>query len=712
MNQERIVFFLVYRPEQVTSRRPLPRQRKPVSNAYIDLAPLAHQDISGLAARQLPGAISRLTLDLIQQQSKGNPLFIEEFIALLRDEKLLVQDGKGMWSLSQGLFDRLKVAGCIEIVDAEWALKPDAPLADAGLDLSDDLHRLVLSRLDHLPVEDKWILQIASVIGFTFELNLLQACVSDDLSNAQLVSRLENLSALDLLDPNPPGFSFHHPVTQEAVYQGLTDADRRRLHEGAGKAYETLHPGLVETIAYHYGYCAVYDLQNRQTKARDLRPKALHYLELAAARHEARSAYQNALHSAEQALSLYQDDQNLLGQVRCLTLLGLVARRMSRYEDARSYYEQALSLLREVKPEPVNELCKIFNGLGIVFRETSQYPQAEGAIKKALEIAQAGNQLPAQAEALNNLGGTLSYQQLYADALAYHDVALEIRRRIGDRNGEGVSLYNKSLCLAEKGELSRSVEFLQSAFRIQEETGNHWEQANILNGLGIVWQDLGRLAEAQSALERSAKLSQTLGDPAGVCYAMSNLGALQRKQGLVEQAQATLGAGLDLSRRLRDPSLEAYYWSQFSLLWLQRKRYEPGLEAAKKAVKIRRRIGERILTADDLATLGLVFLALERPAEALEPARQAIKLLKKCCGEGPETPPRDYWACYRVFRANQRAMEARAALLSAYDLLMQRAEQITDPEARAYYLDQPDHRQIVADYFVLNPSEPPGLRAV
>ena len=73
--------------------------------------------------------------------------------------------------------------------------------------------------------------------------------------------------------------------------------------------------------------------------------------------------------------------------------------------------------------------------------------------------------------------------------------------------------------------------------------------------------------------------------------------------------------------------------------------------------------------------------------------------LDKCSGEGPDFPHRDYFICYQVLTMAGQEEIARAALQSAYNLVIARADKITDPDLRRSFLERvPVNREIVQEY--------------
>ena len=77
----------------------------------------------------------------------------------------------------------------------------------------------------------------------------------------------------------------------------------------------------------------------------------------------------------------------------------------------------------------------------------------------------------------------------------------------------------------------------------------------------------------------------------------------------------------------------------------------------------------------------------------------ALAILEDCGGEGPESPQHDYFACYRVLAATGQGEDARAALQSAYNMVMARADKITDSALRQSFLEQVElNHEIVQEY--------------
>ncbi len=117
------------------------------------------------------------------------------------------------------------------------------------------------------------------------------------------------------------------------------------------------------------------------------------------------------------------------------------------------------------------------------------------------------------------------------------------------------------------------------------------------------------------------------------------------------------------------------------------------------ALSIRRDLDLRVWATADLTTLASACLDLGDMAKALDYAHQALAILDECGGQGPEYPQRDYFVCYQVLAADGQVEASRAALASAYRLIMTQAGKINDPALRQSFLKKVEiNRQIVEEY--------------
>jgi predicted ATPase len=212
----------------------------------IDLDRLASAATEELATRLLPEGVDAATRRTLAEVSEGNPLFLEELIARLRETGALAPEHQA-WTLTV----------------------PRNVLPPA-------LEGLLVARVDYLPTEVRGIAQAAAILGREFTRPALERMVGDDTDLDSALDVLVRGGVVTERGRFPaPAYEFRHGLIQEAVLSTLTDSRRAELHLAAARALEAGDEADVEAsfeaLAHHYA------------RANDL-PKALAYLERGAER--------------------------------------------------------------------------------------------------------------------------------------------------------------------------------------------------------------------------------------------------------------------------------------------------------------------------------------------------------------------------------------------------------------------------------------------
>jgi class 3 adenylate cyclase/tetratricopeptide (TPR) repeat protein len=208
----------------LTLARPELRERRP-SWQPLPLAPLLPQAIATILEGLAPGISDDLVADIVGR-ADGIPLYAVEFIRMLQDRGVLVQDGA-----------RYVVAGDVR-----------------ELDIPETLHALVASRLDGLASDQRSLLQDASVLGHSFP--AAGAAALSGRPEHEVVQILEALVAKQMLarddDPRSPErgqYVFLQELVRSVAYGTLSRRARKGRHVAAARHLEQTWPGEVADIA-------------------------------------------------------------------------------------------------------------------------------------------------------------------------------------------------------------------------------------------------------------------------------------------------------------------------------------------------------------------------------------------------------------------------------------------------------------------------------
>jgi DNA-binding CsgD family transcriptional regulator len=171
-------------------------------------------------------------------------------------------------------------------------------------------------RLDRLSEECRRLLVVASVLGRTFDYELLRNLAG--LADEDLIEVLEQAEAAQLLvsDINAK-LTFAHELIRQTLFAGQTALRRQRLHLRAAQAIETVYGGALES---HFAELAGhYRLAGSATN-----PDAtLDYSERAAEASAAVYAWEEAISHYQWALQALETSGRQEDSRRCDLLLGL-----------------------------------------------------------------------------------------------------------------------------------------------------------------------------------------------------------------------------------------------------------------------------------------------------------------------------------------------------------------------------------------------------
>jgi len=228
----------------------------------------------------------------VHRQTEGNPLFVQEVIRYLAEDRLISRKEGG------------------------WRPTKDTPLE---MSIPEGLRDVIGKRLSLLSPECNQVLAVASVIGREFALETVKAVagISEDvfvnaLKEAVRLSVLEERSQRGLVR-----YRFTHAFFRQTLYEEMVAPQRLRLHQRVARSLETLYAKRLNEhaaeLAEHFSH---------STDPADL-AKAVFYSEMGAKKATDVYAYGEVVRLLEQATKVQEalnpDDK----EKRCDLLLAL-----------------------------------------------------------------------------------------------------------------------------------------------------------------------------------------------------------------------------------------------------------------------------------------------------------------------------------------------------------------------------------------------------
>ena len=267
-----------------------------------------------LGVQQLPESVGKF----IRDRAEGHPFFAEEIGYALRD----------------GGFLRIKDGEC-ELADAQNLELTNLPGTVEGI---------ITSRIDRLQPAEQLTLKVASVIGRTFAVSLLDGVFPPGPAREQLANHLTVLRNLDLTPlesaQSTELYWFKHIVTQQVAYGLMLGEQRQQLHRNIASWYEQEHP---QALTQYHGLLAHHWSQA------EVPGKAIEYLELAAANACAANANTEALRLLDELDRRVAHESGELNspikRAQRARLRGVANHSLGRLEPAKLAFRDAMTAL-------------------------------------------------------------------------------------------------------------------------------------------------------------------------------------------------------------------------------------------------------------------------------------------------------------------------------------------------------------------------------
>jgi tetratricopeptide (TPR) repeat protein/DNA-binding PadR family transcriptional regulator len=576
------------------------------SRFAVDLSPFGREETATLVRRLLTGANPPESfLDALYEHTGGNPLFVTETVARLRE------------------------TGAIDpTVDLY-------PTAAAELPVPDRVEEAVDVRLRTLDDRARRILAVGALVGETVPYDVLAAAVDvpepelrdyvDVLVDSRVWERpvADGGERLDRRDPERAGDPGPTPTVAEtdadaesgasrvptavpdvdvetpaehAVDPGSPAGDGEWLRFSSGLVRETVvdrvAPGRARAIhariatALADGDAASPGAVAHHYREADRPAEALAWYRRAAERAREVYAHEVAVEQYEHALELARelgDDERELAVLERLArvhrVLGdldraneyfdrvrratddddirvRIASYQSRMESRRGAYEEAIHHadrgLAILDGEDCSQRVRLLAHEGGAHCQRGEFEAARAVLTEAVSVAEDLDDDAALGRALHNLA-TLEMSQGGVDAAAIETMrrAVELREAAGDRSGVASSLNNLGGMYLRAGELAAAREAFQQCLALNEAMGDAYGTLKVRNNLGKVHQSRDEPDRAIECYERVTDEARRLGARQTLANALANAaGVHQEHRYDLDTAEEYLERSLSIQRDL------------------------------------------------------------------------------------------------------------------------------------------------------------------
>ncbi|HXF36512.1 MAG TPA: BTAD domain-containing putative transcriptional regulator [Actinomycetota bacterium] len=610
----------------------------------LSLDPLGEAEATLLLANLLPGGtVTDAARELILDAAEGNPLFLEELVAML------IENGTLRWR------------------DGTWVLA----LGTESVPVPITVQALIRARLDRASPLERRVLELGAVVGREFgEEDLLE--LSDEEEAGGLPHALQRLVGRDLIVPvdgGRPGraatYRFRHLLIRDVVYRSAAKQRRAEDHERFGEVLERRAgerlPELEDLIGSHLEAAWRLRREIGSDGYDDLRRRAARHLAAAGRRSFARSDMAAAASQLGRALELLDPEDPSAPDLAWRLAVALyetgelgradevladgtaLAERLGdepaawrlRLEraDLRLWREPEATDAREVidlAREAVERLRSLGDEAGVAraYRLMGDALNRLGRQEEALEAFEEGARHAGAAgderelEERRGIGVTLGPMPV--------DQAIELVRGIveGARRPNVEALGQLGLLHGMAGEMDEARRLLDEALGRAREQGVEWKAAAIAIGYASTLLLAEEIEEAEQHARWAVERLQDMGERSLMSSAAALLGEILYRCGRLDEA--LLLTTVSESASAPDDVASQVAWRGVRAKVLASTgRLEDAEQLGREAVALGEGTDYLNMRGEAHLDLAEVLMAVGRGAEAVEELDRALLLFER-----------------------------------------------------------------------------------
>ena len=479
--------------------------------APLDIAQTERLLAATLAVRELPVGLA----DRLYERTGGNPLFIEEASHSLVEEGIVVTQGEAA-VLTQ-------------------------PFSATHLPAT--IQGLIQSRLDRLHPDWKEVLGIASVIGRSFTLSLLEPLYKGRTS---LQDVLASLIAIDMISPQEEStYLFKHVLTQQVTYETLLLKRRRMLHRSVAQTMERVFEGRIkehiQTLYHHVRVAEEWEkMVSYGQSVADTAQRLSQFQEAVAILDEVTDALRRLPLSRPRQHSLVDI---LLVKERLYDTLGARDRQQAVIEEIFAILAQE---------EDVSRLAAVQLRQGDLLTQMDKYLDAEDALESSLALRREIADEAGESNALRSLSFLRWHQGRSREALACNERALAIDQKHGDGKSIVHDLTNLAAVLQSLDDMEGALAKLTEALAL-DAASDPFHRMTIFYNIGNIHSKLSQYDEALKYYEEALRpcidhrlyINQTL--------VLGCIASMYQKQERLDESRRYYQQVIDISRRITYP---------------------------------------------------------------------------------------------------------------------------------------------------------------
>ncbi|MDI6916786.1 MAG: tetratricopeptide repeat protein [Thermoplasmatales archaeon] len=427
---------------------------------------------------------------------------------------------------------------------------------------------IILGRVEKLGGETLKVLEYASIVGESFDFDVLSKTTNMDEEKLGLC--LENLLKKHFISEYQDRYKFEHGMIKDVLHSNFSIKMREIIHKKVGFAMEDVYRDKINDVlaelAFHFSKGNVSDKAVKYSLLAGEKAKNLY------ANHEALRHYENAL----KFLGKKEDKK-----VDVLIRIGDLHNILGEWDNALKCYEEA-TIDEEKKPE-----CYL--RIGNIYRKRDEWDKALEYYGKSMDLYQSVNAPSALSELYNNIGHIYSLKGDTKKALSYYKKSLESAEIANDKKWMGEAFRSIGLFYDDRGDYIKAEQcFKKSADLLRDDLGS---LSKVYNSLSVVYYNANEYNKSIEYATRKIKISEKIGDLRGVGYGLLNACRVYEKRKQIVEAVGYCNKAFALFKKMKEERMIAASFMHYGIIYGIKKDFVKSFFYFEKAVSMLKKLG-------------------------------------------------------------------------------------------------------------------------
>ncbi|KAA3606929.1 MAG: hypothetical protein DWQ06_00645, partial [Calditrichaeota bacterium] len=524
----------------------------------------------------------------ILKQTNGNPLFVQEIMQHLVNEKKL-QKIKGAWDFDFDSFSELV--------------------------LPNSIHKIISQRFKHIANEVMEILQIGSILGRNFSSKTLAEI--SPLTKEFLQKKLAEAEKSRLIEKTGEfSFNFTHDATREILELELPKETQKKYHKLIGNLIEERFENKEELV--------IEDLANHFYKA-EISDKAIFYCKKAGENSKRKFANKKALQYFSMGLEVAEKEQEFSAKRDFQLQKSEVLFEMGNWNDAENIFIELL----ENDEVNLKSVAKLHDDLAWLFLMKGDFEKAGKYYDKLMEIFKKLDDKQEIARTTGSKGHIYFYTGDFDKAIEFYNKELLLSEELSFDLGIARATANLGVINHSLKNYATTIEYFEKSYKYFEEVGDRVRSLDVLGNIGTSYQEIGQIDKAIEYHEKYLNFSREIGNRFAVAKGLANLGGSYYIGNDYKKGIECTKEAMEISIQIGDKKQVVIVSGNLGAISYDYNKYEECYSYYELSVSLARELGVTYYLADRLVKKAQVSIILGKIDEAKILLKEGVELSKQ-----------------------------------------------------------------------------------